>query len=56
MNEHTFLYQDNSLKRIETDIGQIVVDIQNHIKDKEEFIYDKDLLEKKKFYNNTKFN
>ena len=47
--ENTYLYQDKSLSRKETDIGQIVVDIQNHIKDKEEFIYDKDLLEKKNF-------
>ena len=47
--ENTYLYQDKSLSRIETDIGQIVLDIQNHIKDEEEFIYDKELLIKKNF-------
>ena len=47
--KNTYLYQDKSLSRKETDIGQIVIDIQNHIKDKEEFIYDKELLIKKNF-------
>ena len=47
--ENTYLYQDKSLSRKETDIGQIVIDIQNHIKDKEEFKYDKVYLEKKNF-------
>ena len=47
--ENYYLYQNKSLKRIETDISQIILDIQNHIKDKEDFIYDKTLLEKKNF-------
>ena len=33
--ENTYLYQDKSLSRKETDIDQIIIDIQNHIKDKE---------------------
>ena len=47
--ENYYLYQNKSLKRIETDISQIILDVQNHIKDKEDFIYDKTLLEKKNF-------
>ena len=47
--KNTYLYQDKSLSRKETDIDRIIIDIQNHIKDKEEFIYDKELLIKKNF-------
>ena len=47
--KNSYLYQLESLKKDDTDIGQIVLDIQNHIKDKEEFKYDKTILEKKNF-------
>ena len=53
--ENYYLYQNKSLKRIETDISQIILDIQHHIKDEENFKYDKNLLEKK-FHYNSKFN
>jgi len=48
-HETSYLYQNKSLKRTETDISQKFLDIKNHIKDKEEFFYDKNLLEKKNF-------
>ena len=45
----TYLYQIESLKKDDTDIGQIVNDLKNHIKDQEPFEYDRSLLEKKNF-------
>ncbi len=47
--DNIYLYQVQTLKRDETDIGQIVLDIQNHIKEEEKFIYDKSFLEKRNF-------
>ena len=47
--KNKYLYEQDSLKRDDTDIGQIISDIQHHIKDKEDFIYDKNILEKKNF-------
>ena len=44
-----FLYEIQSLKKEETDIGQVLLDIQNHIKDDEPFEYDKSILDKKNF-------
>ena len=53
MNEdeknNKYLYQIEILKKDDTDIGQIINDLKNHIKDKEEFEYDKSILEKKNF-------
>ena len=53
MNEpivkNSYLYQEDSIKKDDTDIGQIIFDIQNHIKDEEPFEYDKSILEKKNF-------
>jgi len=48
-----YLYEIKTLKKEETNFNQILFDVQNHIKDKEPFYYDKSILEKKKFYNYT---
>ena len=37
------------MKKDDTDIGQIINDLKNHIKDKEKFEYDKSILDKKNF-------
>ena len=47
--KYTYLYQLESLEKEDTDIEQIILDIKNHIKDKEKFEYDKTILEKKNF-------
>ena len=52
--DKTYLYQDDSVKVSQTNLGQLVNDVEKHIKDKEEFSYDKEILEKKKFYHYSK--
>ena len=47
--EAKYLYETESLKKDETDITQVLLDIQNHIKDKDPFEYDRSILEKKNF-------
>ena len=44
-----YLYEDDSLKKEEIDISQVLLDIQNHIKDDEPFEYDRTILDKKNF-------
>ena len=51
-----FLYQLKTLIKDDTDIGQIILNIQNHIKDKDVFKYDPSILEKKNFIITPKFN
>lgn len=48
--EAKYLYEIESLKKDETDIGQVLLDIQNHLNDEEKFEYDRTILDKKKFY------
>jgi MoxR-like ATPase len=47
--ESKYLYEIESLKKDETDISQVLLDIQNHIKDDEHFEYDRTILDKKNF-------
>ena len=35
--EAKYLYEIESLKKDETDIGQVLLDIQNHLNDEEKF-------------------
>lgn len=44
-----YLYQSKSLKKDDTDIGQIILDIHNHIKDEDTLNYDPTILENKNF-------
>ena len=47
--ESKYLYEIDSLKKDEIDLSQVLLDIQNHIKDEESFEYDKSILDKKNF-------
>ena len=47
--ESKYLYKIGYLKKDETDLNQIILDIQNHIKDEEPFEYDKSILDNKNF-------
>ena len=47
--ETKYLYEIESLKKDETDIRQILQDIENHINDEEKFEYDRTILEKNNF-------
>ena len=47
--ESKYLYEIKSLKKDETDTSQVIQDIQNHIKDKDPFEYDRSILQKKNF-------
>jgi len=47
--EAKYLYEIESLKKDETDIGQVLLDIQNHLNDEEKFEYDRTILDKKNF-------
>ena len=44
-----YLYEQKSLKKDETDIQQVLLDIQNHLNDQERFEYDRTILDKKNF-------
>ena len=44
--ETKYLYQIDSFKKDETDLSQVLLDIQNHSSDIEPFEYDKTILEK----------
>ena len=44
-----YLYQQDSLKKNETWISKVIIYLENHIKDKEPFEYDKSILDKKNF-------
>ena len=44
-----YLYEQESLKKDETDIQQVLLDIQNHLNDQERFEYDRTILDKKNF-------
>ena len=47
--ETKYLYQIDFFKKDETDLSQVLLDIQNHSSDIEPFEYDKTILEKKNF-------
>ena len=42
-----YLYENESLNKDCTDIGQVLLDIQNHLNDEEKFEYERTILDKK---------
>jgi len=41
-----YLYNQESLKKDEKDIGKVLLDIQNHLKDEEKFEYGRTILKR----------